>query len=85
MTEPTQSLRQDHTTEPAPLRTLGRCPVCRRPAVQEMRPFCSKRCADVDLHRWLGGVYRVPAQPDHDEDDQAGEGEAASRRDQSSL
>jgi endogenous inhibitor of DNA gyrase (YacG/DUF329 family) len=50
-----------------------------------MRPFCSKRCADVDLHRWLGGVYRVPAQPDHDEDDQAGEGEAASRRDQSSL
>jgi hypothetical protein len=26
-----------------------------------MRPFCSKRCADVDLHRWLGGVYAIPA------------------------
>jgi uncharacterized protein len=25
-----------------------------------MRPFCSKRCADVDLYRWLGGVYVIP-------------------------
>jgi hypothetical protein len=38
----------------------GRCPVCRRPAVKEWRPFCSKRCADIDLGRWLGEVYRIP-------------------------
>ena len=36
------------------------CPICRKPTVQAYRPFCSKRCADVDLHRWLGGHYRVP-------------------------
>ena len=35
------------------------CPVCGRPAAIETRPFCSRRCADVDLARWLGGVYRV--------------------------
>ena len=36
------------------------CPICRRKAVPDYEPFCSKRCADVDLHRWLGGVYAVP-------------------------
>ena len=36
------------------------CPICGKPAVEAMAPFCSKRCADVDLHRWLGGVYAVP-------------------------
>lgn len=41
---------------------LGPCPICGKPGQHEMRPFCSKRCADVDLSRWLGGVYAVPAQ-----------------------
>jgi endogenous inhibitor of DNA gyrase (YacG/DUF329 family) len=36
------------------------CPVCRKPAVAAYRPFCSRRCADVDLGRWLTGSYRVP-------------------------
>ncbi|MBI5163482.1 MAG: DNA gyrase inhibitor YacG [Magnetospirillum sp.] len=46
------------------------CPVCGQPAaVETYRPFCSKRCADVDLHRWLGGVYRVETnEPPDDED-----------------
>ena len=35
-----------------------------------MRPFCSKRCADVDLHRWLGGIYAIPA-VEADEEPQA--------------
>lgn len=39
----------------------GRCPICGRPVRPESRPFCSRRCADVDLARWLGGVYRIPA------------------------
>ncbi len=38
----------------------GRCPICGKPARTETRPFCSRRCADVDLSRWLGGVYRIP-------------------------
>ena len=41
------------------------CPICGKPAVDLTAPFCSKRCADVDLHRWLGGVYAIPAdEPD---------------------
>ncbi len=37
------------------------CPICAKPAVETFRPFCSARCADVDLHRWLKGTYAVPA------------------------
>jgi endogenous inhibitor of DNA gyrase (YacG/DUF329 family) len=37
-----------------------RCPVCSTPSVERYRPFCSKRCAQVDLGRWLKGAYRVP-------------------------
>ena len=37
-----------------------KCPVCGREAVRRYKPFCSKHCADVDLNRWLSGVYAVP-------------------------
>ena len=40
-----------------------RCPICAKPATQEFRPFCSKRCSDVDLGRWLGGRYAIPGDP----------------------
>ena len=43
-----------------------KCPICGKPATIEAKPFCSKRCADVDLHRWLGEGYRVPASRDDD-------------------
>jgi len=49
--------------------TGGRCPICGRAALERYRPFCSKRCADVDLNRWLSGAYVVPAAPAEDEDD----------------
>lgn len=41
-----------------------RCAICGRPAVPEFRPFCSKRCADVDLQRWLSGRYAIPVAED---------------------
>lgn len=44
----------------------GRCPICARTASPEFKPFCSKRCADVDLHRWLGEGYGVPVATDDD-------------------
>jgi hypothetical protein len=47
--------------------TPPKCPICRKPAVVEYRPFCSRRCADVDLQRWLTGGYAVPAVEDDDE------------------
>jgi len=36
------------------------CPICRKPTDPQYRPFCSRRCADVDLGRWLTGAYRIP-------------------------
>jgi len=44
------------------------CPICGKPAAVEARPFCSKRCANVDLHRWLTGAYAIPVTEDADED-----------------
>jgi len=44
-----------------------KCPVCRRPTDPAFRPFCSKRCSDVDLQRWLSGRYAVPAVDDEEE------------------
>jgi len=40
------------------------CPICGRPADPRVAPFCCRRCADVDLGRWLTGMYRVPASED---------------------
>jgi endogenous inhibitor of DNA gyrase (YacG/DUF329 family) len=37
------------------------CPICRKPAAERFFPFCSSRCKDVDLHRWMSGVYAIPA------------------------
>jgi len=39
----------------------AKCPICRKPVSGDYRPFCSKRCADVDLQRWFTGAYAVPA------------------------
>jgi endogenous inhibitor of DNA gyrase (YacG/DUF329 family) len=44
----------------------GRCPVCGKAAAPASRPFCSGRCADVDLQRWLVGAYVVPAAEDEE-------------------
>jgi len=37
------------------------CPICGKPTLAQMRPFCSKRCADLDLSRWFNGSYAVPS------------------------
>jgi len=42
------------------------CPICGKPAAAPFRPFCSRRCADIDLGRWLGEAYRIPAEDDED-------------------
>ena len=41
--------------------TARPCPICRKPEDALYRPFCSRRCADVDLQRWFTGRYAVPA------------------------
>ena len=44
------------------------CPICGKPATEASHPFCSERCRDVDLNRWLSGSYVVPGREDEDED-----------------
>jgi uncharacterized protein len=44
------------------------CPICGKPAVEASKPFCSERCRDVDLNRWLSGSYAIPGRKDADED-----------------
>jgi endogenous inhibitor of DNA gyrase (YacG/DUF329 family) len=44
------------------------CPICGKPATEASRPFCSERCRDVDLNRWLSNSYAIPAAKDDDED-----------------
>ena len=47
-----------------------KCPICGRPAEAAFRPFCSRRCADLDLQRWLSGRYVIAAVDDEREDDE---------------
>ena len=51
-------------------KSASRCPACGAPAAAAHKPFCSTRCAEVDLGRWLKGTYRIPTE------DVPGEGEA---------
>ena len=44
------------------------CPICRKPTVPRYRPFCSRRCADVDLGKWFAGDYAVPSEDPDDID-----------------
>ncbi|MDT0682075.1 DNA gyrase inhibitor YacG [Roseicyclus sp. F158] len=55
------------------------CPICSKPTHPDYRPFCSRRCADVDLGKWLHEAYRVPVTPTDDEDGapDPGEGDEA--------
>lgn len=43
-----------------------RCPICGKDDVNQYRPFCSRRCADVDLGRWMTGHYSIPSEEDAD-------------------
>lgn len=46
------------------------CPICGKPSSQQFHPFCSGRCSDIDLNRWLSGSYVIPAEPvEEDQED----------------
>jgi endogenous inhibitor of DNA gyrase (YacG/DUF329 family) len=47
------------------------CPICGKPSSQQFHPFCSARCADIDLNRWLSGSYVIPAEPVGDDEAEA--------------
>ncbi len=51
--------KPNRAAEVVPLKSL-KCPTCGKPAAADYRPFCSGRCANIDLGRWLNGDYRIP-------------------------
>ena len=52
-----------------PVAREKKCPICGKPAMAGLRPFCSRRCSDIDLNRWLSGSYAIPAvEPDESSD-----------------
>jgi endogenous inhibitor of DNA gyrase (YacG/DUF329 family) len=52
--------------KPSPIKP---CPICGKPSTEASKPFCSERCRDVDLNRWLSGSYAIPAREGDDADD----------------
>ncbi len=69
--------KQQHTAAP------GRCPICGTKAELAYRPFCSARCRDVDLGRWLGGGYAIAGgdvDADEDGEDATAQRTAENRR-----
>jgi uncharacterized protein len=55
---------------PRQLAGPAKCPICGRPSEDEYRPFCSRRCADVDLARWLSGAYAIPDKEESEDGDE---------------
>jgi len=55
------------TISPIPSPVPRPCPICGKPAVPPHRPFCSPRCAQIDLGRWLKGTYSIPTDEGPDE------------------
>lgn len=45
------------------------CPICKKPAQEKYMPFCSQRCADIDLGRWFSGDYRIALAPKDEEEE----------------
>ena len=56
------------------------CAICGKPVEERYKPFCSKRCADVDLNRWLSGRYVIPGS-EVTEDDEAQQAVPPPKRD----
>jgi hypothetical protein len=54
--------------------TARKCPVCGKPTVAKFQPFCSKRCHEIDLGRWLDGRYRIPTEETPGPSDGPGDG-----------
>jgi uncharacterized protein len=59
------------TMDDSPILPARRCPICGKPATQKHRPFCSARCAQIDLGRWLKGNYRIETDEAPEDGDEA--------------
>ena len=57
------------TAKILPLRPPRPCPECIRLSAREFFPFCSRRCTEIDLNRWLSGAYVIPAKPEPEDNE----------------
>lgn len=60
--------------------SAGKCVICGKPKDEKYKPFCSKRCADVDLNRWFSGGYAIPAAEEDEPDSEDGGPDDGQRR-----
>ena len=60
-TKQNQQLELTKSVTKSVAKLLPKCPTCGAPADTKARPFCSSRCADVDLSNWFQGKYAIPA------------------------
>ena len=67
--EPSQSPPAVPTLTAMSATSPKRCVICGKPEAEGLAPFCSRRCADVDLNRWLSGVYAIPVVEEDEEDE----------------
>ena len=56
------SREKDSMSEHSPDPVARKCPICGKPQADAFRPFCAKRCAELELSRWLKGGYAIPAE-----------------------
>jgi len=63
MAEDNETDRQK-TAKKAAAKAGAKCPICNKPVEPRYRPFCSRRCQQIDLGRWLGETYRIAADQD---------------------
>ncbi len=63
-----KSLNRTTITDDLEVKANSYCPMCGQKTVQKYRPFCSKRCADLDLGKWLDGNYYIAGSNDAEED-----------------
>jgi endogenous inhibitor of DNA gyrase (YacG/DUF329 family) len=52
------------------LKPVRPCPICGKPSSQAHHPFCSGRCQDIDLNRWLSGAYVIPVKDEPEAEDE---------------
>lgn len=62
-------MNESKKTSVEPLRKPRNCPECGRPSTRENYPFCSARCRELDLSRWLTGSYAIPVAEDESKAD----------------
>ncbi|MEM7268087.1 MAG: DNA gyrase inhibitor YacG [Pseudomonadota bacterium] len=48
---------------------MSECPICNNDVSQKYRPFCSKKCADIDLGKWMTGAYALPSDDELKDED----------------